>query len=264
VLLGVSPGDVVIALDNAPTAQSYHLVVDGGEGVYLGRQDAPGLVPYITARAGSVGGSEPDAPPPYFRFRSRSGQSYGHFYTRFFPQPDAKGVAAGRQLPHITFRFFEVPPGSVFRAALTAWTAAALIWIFGLLTSSGASPSTDAPAYLLAFPALVGGWLGYESRRQHRLIEGALAASQSLIWTVLLSLAASGFFLTTRVRDSILGWTDPYGLDIAGVTSLPWTLVMLGSLLNAVAIGYIAVARAWEYHQTTLGSKTSRRGHEGN
>jgi len=250
-LLGARPVDVTVGLENAPTTQSYHLIVDGREGAFVGWQEAPGLIPYFNAHAKRLRQERAERrdleppPPPYFRFRRRAGQTYAHFYARFFPEPK-DDVPQGKVLPYIHLRFYEVPPGSVFRASVTAIAAGILIWIVGFITWRTGNPQTDAPAYLLAFPALAAGWLGYESQ-QGRLLEGSLAARQSLVLTVVLSIAASGLFLTYRTDPSAMRWTIPYDIAVFGIDSLAWAILMLASLLNAASISYMAIARAWEY-----------------
>ncbi|WP_426512295.1 hypothetical protein ACPPVO_17690 [Dactylosporangium sp. McL0621] len=250
-LLDASPVDISIPLENAFTSQSYHLIVDAQEGVYLGSHSAPGLVEYCTAHARRAkrtwrnGGPQPP-PPPYFRFRRRAGQRYAHFYTRFFPGP-VPDLKNGDVLPEVRFRFYEVPPGSVFRAAVAAIAATILIWLVGFVASRKPDPGTDVPAFLLVFPAVAAAWLGYEAGSARRLLEGTLAARLSLVFTALASVAGSGLFMVYKSQLAYLHWPNPYHLEVLGNASLAWSVLTLVSGLNAVFAGSLYLMRSWEY-----------------
>ncbi|MEV4711366.1 hypothetical protein [Micromonospora sp. NPDC049374] len=250
-LLGSRPVDFTVTLDNACTTQSYHLFIDAQDGVFVGVQESDDLVAYLNAhwrskqqKAEEDHVLEP-SPPPYYRFRRRAGQRYAHFYARFFPAP-MSGLAKGEKIPEVRFRFYEVPPGSVFRAVITATAAALLIWLIGFVTSRKPDPGTDVPAFLLVFPAVAAAWLGFDGQPR-RLIEGTLAARISLVATVLCSIAACGLFMIFKAGLPYLQWELPVGLSILGITSTAWGLLCLTSLANASTVIYAYLARTWEF-----------------
>lgn len=258
-LFGSRPVDFSISLDNAWTTQSYHLVIDCQDGVFVGVQKAQDLVGYLDAhwndRQARLEQSfalektspllELTTPPPYYRFRRRAGQRYAHFYTRFFPEPREK-LSNGDRIPDVRFRFYEVPPGSVFRALIAATAAALLIWLIGFVASREPDPGTDVPAFLLVFPAVAAAWLGFDSQPR-RLLEGTLAARISLLATVLCSIAASGLFMVYKAGLPFLQWKVPADMQILGITSMAWSVLTLLAVLNASTTGYAYLARTWEF-----------------
>jgi hypothetical protein len=252
-LLGARPVDISIPLENACTSQSYHLIVDGQEGVFVGHQSSKGLVEYCDAHAKRNrklwrdGKSAEPIPPPYFRFRRRAGQRYSHFYTRFFPEPDVD-VEGGGKLPSVRFRFFEVPPGSVFRATIASVAATVLIWLIAFVSSRTRTqdPGTDVPAFLLVVPAIAAAWLGFDTDHK-RLLEGTLAARLSLALTALCSIAASGLFMIFKAKLHYFEWPNPFHMEILGNTSRSWTVLTLISALNTLVTGYLYCMRAWEF-----------------
>jgi hypothetical protein len=251
-LLGARPVDIRIPLENACTSQSYHLIIDGHDGVFVGSQRSSRLERYCQAHADR--GRELLkkkkiallSPPPYFRFRRRAGQRYGHFYTRFFPEP-IEGLREGDELPGVRFRFYEVPPGSIFRAAVAAFAGTLLLWLIGFVSSRKADPGTDVPAFLLVFPAIAAAWLGYEGTGARRLLEGTLAARISLLITALCSIAGSGLFMIFKAQLSYLHWRNPYHMHILGNASLSWNLLILISCLNALMVSFLYLTRAWVF-----------------
>ncbi|NJP33359.1 hypothetical protein [Micromonospora thermarum] len=255
---GSRPVDFSVSLDNAWTTQSYHLVVDAEDKVFVGVQEAPALIPYFTAhwnrlaKSAAEGDSQPIAraarlttPPPYYRFQRRAGQRYAHFYTRFFPEP-REDLKEGTQVPEVRFRFYEVPPGSVFRAVITASAAALLIWLIGFVASRKTDPGTDVPAFLLVFPAIAAAWLGFDGQPR-RLLEGTLAARLSLVTTVLSSIAASGLYMINKAQLPHLAWDNFFGIQVLGIDSLAWSALTMVAIVNASCISYIYLARTWEF-----------------
>lgn len=238
VLLGASPVDLTLRLDNATICKSYHLVVNCPAGLYLGEQTSSGL---IEAQAAALGDGEI---PPYSRFRRRAGQQYAHFYSRFFRPADASGPT-----PEVKFRFFEVPPGSLFRAAVAAATCFFLILLVGIVVSRATDhdPGTDAPAFLLAFPAVAATWLGCEAPAK-RLFEGTLAARLSLIVTAASSVAASGLFMfySADTRWPDVAW--PGGGSVLGITEISWSALALLAFLNAFIVVYMSLRQTCNYN----------------
>jgi hypothetical protein len=139
-------------------------------------------------------------------------------------------------VPRIRFVFAEVPPGSLVRATVAAVSAAATIWLIAFLNKFGRM-DTDAPAYLLTFPAAIAAWMGFESQAGKR-IEGTLRARMVLLVTALTSIAASGLFVAHKSVDAKHWPLLPRGLSLLGVTDLWWSILVLLSIANAVYIGY--------------------------
>lgn len=242
--LGAKPVEVTIELDNASTCQSYHLRVNGPEGLYLASQETIDMDAIVrrTAR---------DAPtPPYCRFRRRLGQPHAHFYARYFPEIDLKN----NERPRIKFRYFEIPPGSNFRAFVTATACLALVWLTGFVSTqtailgSQSDARSDIPALLLAFPALAATWLGFESP-SGRLFEGTLAARCCLMMTAILSLSASGLFMAHNLLiEGPQRWLSlPGHVSILSVADLGWAILIAFALVNWVYIAYRAYIATWSY-----------------
>jgi hypothetical protein len=264
ILVGARPVSVSLPLDGAWTSQSYHLRVNSEEGLYLASQEAPKLDEYLLGYARVMSEwptfSQASA-PPHYRFRSRLGQSYAHFYCRFFPEPQwvdpsdlgvSRGGDSARpirpirgRVPNITFRFFEAPPGSVFRAAAAACACALLIWGVGVVSSVG-DPKTDAPTVLLAVPAAAAAWLGFDSPK-HRLLEGTLAARLSFGATFLLSIMASCLFMADRSGLRLVFSPDMSGFPILGIHDFAWASLTIASFLNLGIILFAYAVRSWEY-----------------
>lgn len=236
VALGARPVDLTISINNASTCRSYHLRVLAGDELYLGAQEA---VDFDANMDVQVKGAPTTA---YVRFRERLGQGYSHFYTRFFPEP------ADRTNPRIRFVFFEVPPGSLIRSVVTAVAAFALIWVVAGINSRNPSPDTDAPAFLLAFPAIAATWLGFESPSR-RLLEGTLKSRLCLLITAATSLSAAALFLTHKsILPNSDSWVQlPWGISFLWVSDLSWVVLLFVALANAVAICYKYVVETWQF-----------------
>jgi len=250
VLFGARPVSLTLPLDNAWTAQSFHMLVHSEEGLYLGSQESPELEPYIrwhdeNPRPGTMA-------PPYYRFRKRLGQSYAHFYTRFFPEPHPDQDPTRYPVPRVRVKFYEAPPGSVFRAAVAAVSAAALIWLVGFVAvrlefqNSNNLLNTDAPAILLAFPAVIAGWLGFE-KPTRRLLEGTLIARFSLLATAAMSIMASGLFMIYQANIHLLHQKTGYGVSILGIHDGAWCVLIMAALINAIGVSFACMMRTWEF-----------------
>jgi hypothetical protein len=149
--------------------------------------------------------------------------------------------------PLIRFAYYEVPPGSVLRATVTAAACAAIVWLVGFINSRYADPGTDAPAFLLAFPALAAGWLGFEAPAQ-RLLEGTLSARLCLMLTAVLSIGASGLFMAHKTANPTFHWaTLPGGWSVWGVTDLGWAILVALALVNVAVVAYKCAIRTWQY-----------------
>ncbi|MGH3694904.1 MAG: hypothetical protein ACRDRX_13115 [Pseudonocardiaceae bacterium] len=214
VALGARPVDLTIGIENACTCQSYHLRVAGTDGLYLMRQ-----VPLDYAK--TIATTARGAPTlPHLRFRRRLGQPHGHFYARYFPE------SQGDEQPRIRFKFGEIPPGSLLRAAIAAAASLVLVWLVGVVNSDWADPGTDAPAFLLAFPAIAATWLGFESLSR-RLLEGTLRARFSLMVTAGQSIAATGLFMAHKAYGQSLNWWKlPANMHVFWVQDLSWLAIL--------------------------------------
>lgn len=266
--LGARPVDLTISLAGASTCQSYHLHIAGSDGTYLGRQER------LDCEATLVSRSRSGPTPPHIRFRQRLGQPYGHVYTRFFPEPVLKVPGARRtfnygerEQPRVRFQFFEIPPSSVMRAAVSAVASFLLILLIGIVISRNPDPGTDAPAILLSLPAIAAAWLGFDNPNR-RLLEGTLTARFSLISTAILSIAASGLFMTHKaltpkdndpinaIRYNWLHFGD--NVSVLGVTDISWGVLTMLALINAAYVSYQYIIRTWHYaHLSTRSEKGS-------
>lgn len=259
IVLGARPVSVLIPLTMAATCQSYHLVARCPEGLYLRIQRFHGLDEYLDAdeerRKDLQHKNLPVPLPPYYHARSRLGQPYAHFYSRYFAEPPDSVRVNGetrfqpqREFPSAEFIFEEVPPGSLFRSTLAASSAFALIWIVGYIVSRGLDPGTDAPAVLLAFPAILAGWLGVDALPR-QLLEGTLVARLSLVCTAIFALAGSGLFMIYRARVPVLHGPIPFlnHISIMGIGQGSWGVLVTLSFINSVYATYRWLRHTWEY-----------------
>lgn len=250
-LLGARPVDLTVSLENACTCQSYHMMVVCPDGLYLRDQLVPHVNEYMRNNA------RPTNVPPYCRLRRRLGQPYAHFYARYFPEPKRRPKAAGQitspeekslRAPYLHLTFYEVPPASIFRAALVAISTTLLIWLVGLVIShsQNGDPGTDAPAWLLAFPAVIAAWLGFDAPSR-RLLEGTLGARLSLIYSAFSSVAASGLFMIYKAQLNMLHGVFPKKISILGVGQISWAVLLGLSVCNALYTIYFSFVRTWEF-----------------
>jgi hypothetical protein len=239
VAFGAQPVDLTISVQNAYTCQSFHLYVDGPEGLYLSHQEAIDFDTVLSMEAKDA----PSKPTP--RFRRRLGQSFAHFYVRYLPENTGE-----QGQPRIRFRYAEVPPGSLFRATIAAVASFFLIWVIGALTTAG-DPHTDVPVLLLAFPAAAAAWLEFE-RPSRRLLEATLPGRVCLAITVLLSLASAALFmahqeLVARTTPPFHWWSLPHGLSVLWVGDVSWVILILLALANMLIVGYKCLRGTWQY-----------------
>lgn len=235
--LGARPVDLNIDIKNASSCQSYHLHVHGPDGLYLARQEAIGIDGLLQRRAANA------PTKPHCRFRRRLGQAHAHFYCRYMP------TLRPHERPSLRFKYFEVPPGSTLRALVTAAASAAIILLVGFVNSRFPDPGTDAPAFLLAFPALAATWLGFGSPTQ-RLLEGTMSARICLLATAVLSVTSAGLYMAHKTAPEYNWGKLPDHLILLGVTDPGWAAVGALSVINAAFISFRCFTLTWEY--TTL------------
>ena len=180
---------------------------------------------------------------PYLRFRKRLGQAHAHFYARYFPEQPEEG-----EQPMVRFRYAEMPPGSIFSAVVASLAGFLLIWIIGAVNSVVTDPGTDAPAFLLAFPAIAAAWLGFEAPTR-RLLEGTLAARVSLSLTAIQSIAATALFMLHKgLSDQIERWPHlPAGMSLLGVSDIAWLALLVVALINCSFMVYRYAVAVHEY-----------------
>ncbi|WP_146174657.1 hypothetical protein [Umezawaea tangerina] len=234
-VFGTRPVRLTVDIANASTAESYHLHVHAPNDLYLAGQEAVGFSSILQRTA------ELAPTTPHCRFRRRLGQPHAHFYCRYMP------TLQERERPTLVFKFFEVPPGTVLRATITAIAAFAILWLIGFVSSRFGESDTDAPAFLLAFPALAATWLGFDAPSR-KLLEGTMSARFCLILTAVLSLAGSALFLLHESYPDNFEWPKlPDGRAFLGVTDAWWAVVVGLALVNAMRIGYQCLVRTWNY-----------------
>jgi hypothetical protein len=281
-LLGARPVVVRVGIEKVWTCRSYHLQVTGPPGFYLGRQV---MVPdpdawfeaygeWLAERrkeAGEGAVRRDRSAAPHYRFRRRLGQRYGHFYARDFPPPvpvpvsgtgslpapDTAGEPPALPAPEVRFSFYEVPPGSDFRASVAAIGAFLIIWLVGYVVSvrpggaghgAGAALGGDTAALLLALPGLMAVWVCLE-HRAGRLMSRSLAALVSLFGTASLAMAAVGLLLLRNagVGARSLGRGIPGDHALLGVDIISWAVVVVIALVNALMITYRWIVRSRIY-----------------
>lgn len=254
-MLGARPVALQIPLTMAGTAQSYHLLIRSEDGLYLGQQDCPGISEFLNKR---IPDRPADIPPPYYRFRRRLGQSYAHFYTRFFPEHTATVPP-----PKVKVLFFETPPGSTFRALVAAAASAVLVWAVGIGITYGSVEElgTDAPAVLLAFPAVAAAWLGFDQPGR-RLLEGTMASRASLLLTAVTSVLASALYILHRTHAPLPALRDHFQFSVLFISRPSWAILFLIAFTNFVLISYFYVIRTWTFMQ--LASRQTARESDAN
>ncbi|MFC0543373.1 hypothetical protein [Kutzneria chonburiensis] len=237
-LFGARPVHLSLAIDNAASANSYHLFVMGPEGMYVGWQNIDDPDGIFTSTTKSE-----DLSQPYGRLQRRRGQRYLHLYMRSIPER-----LAGKL--HLDVRFYEVPPGSLAGATLAAAASFVLIYVVALVLpytvdGQGLHPlGSDFPALVLAFPALAGALVGFESRSTG-LLGGSLSSKTSAFLTVLVSLGASGLYMaqqTTAMRAAT-SYELPWLRDVIGVHGLLWQVLVTLGLVNTLYASYTWLCR---------------------
>jgi hypothetical protein len=148
--------------------------------------------------------------------------------------------------PRIRFKFYEVPPGAALRAAVTAMTCLAIVWMVAIINSQFSDPGSDVAAWLLAFPAAAATWLGFDSPTQ-RLLDGTMSSRLLLIVTAVISIAASGVFMWHKAASGQPFPVLPAGWTVLGVNDTYWAILVTSSVVNAAIAGYKCALRAWEY-----------------
>ncbi|MEU5693735.1 hypothetical protein [Actinosynnema sp. NPDC020468] len=236
VALGAGSSKLFLDISNAATCQSYHLYVRAPDGCYLAHQALRDVHGTTRQQVDPVRGA------PHWRFRERLGQPYAHFHARHFPTADH-----GRR-PGVELAFDEIPPGSTMRATITALAALAILWMIGFAISKGTdsqAPGTDAPAFLLVFPALAATWLGLDA--PSRVVEVPMSARLSVLITLVLSVMGTGLYVLHKSLGHGFDAKVPGGQSILGVSDLTWAVVVAGALLNVLWIGYRCVVQIWAY-----------------
>lgn len=251
-LIGARPVDVRLALDNAGICHSYHIEVQGPDGLYLANQrmileaGPSGPAP----RSDGPGHGEPYQFKPYYRFRSRLGQSYAHFYGRHFPSANKSA-----EVLRLEFSFYEVPPGSDFSAAVAAASAAFLIGLIGFVLSHSIpdgdgklSVGSDAAVLLLAFPGVAASWLGIDQAGA-RLFDSSLSARISLIGTAAFSVAASALYIinSSGIESQIFGRRLGAGVSLLGINRAWWVGLTALAVINTLCIAHRWLYRSWRY-----------------
>lgn len=231
--LGAGPVNLTVGIENACTCRSYHLHVNGTEGLYVIRQTPLDMAATIKARAIAA------PTPPHMRFRKRLGQPYAHFYARYFPE------SQNNEQPRIKFKFAEVPPGSLFRALIVAVAGLVVTWFAGVVPTRTVGSGADALAVLLVVPALGAAWLGFESSIP-RLLEGTLRAKLSLMLTVFGSIASTGLYLAHQ-KMALDWWKLPDNLSFLGVVEVPWLVLVGVAVANCVYVAYKYALHTYEY-----------------
>jgi hypothetical protein len=243
--LGAHPVFLTVSARNAVSCGSYHLIVSAGPDLYLGDFDT-------TSIRQNAGGDDPTTSTklePYWRVRGRRGQNYFHLYTR------SLRAVKGQKLT-INVKFYEVPPGSIGRAGMTAAAACLVVLAVGFLVSRAANMDavdSQIASFLLAIPGIAAAWMGFEAR-PGQLLEGTLVARISLMATFVLALSASVVLLLNK--GGLVGPTRRE-IFVFGVTDPVW------SALGALAVAHmLAICGTWWLRNRFYRSITTRPVHD--
>lgn len=235
ITLGARPVHLSVGLEQAATCDSYHLHVGATEDLYLGDQRLESC--------GKTLNDNQETVPHHVRLKPRLGQSYAHLYARHFP------TTAPGERPSLRLQFFERPPGSTLPAAASAFVTFVLVWAIALITKNNPDPTSDAPAWLLAFPALAAAWLGIEAP-SGRLLEGTLAARVSLATTISTCVTAGILFMTHNVYnvdDGYTWWSLPFDWSVFWITDISWLALWIVAIFNSTGIIYSYLTRTAYY-----------------
>ncbi|SMC96737.1 hypothetical protein SAMN05661093_03350 [Kibdelosporangium aridum] len=223
--VGTKPIELDLTLNNASFAQSYHILVFGPEGTYLGFQDVPEVRETIGESA-------------YFRFRRRLGQAYAHGYFRSVP-PDA-----GANL-RLTARFFEIPPGTIAKASVAAFANLLLMFSAAVLLGADQVAVANAfPVLVLTIPAAISAWIGLDSAGQ-QLLDGTLSSRLSSMFTVGASLASSVLYMA---QVSGMWQFRQDAVNLFGVRDTAWQILVFGSFMNCLWTTYLWIGRSVSYY----------------
>lgn len=237
ILAGSGPTSISLVLSNLGTARNYELLVHAPDGYYLRTQDFASRD--LTTNADEY----------YFRLRRRDGLPrayvYGELNTR-----DPKQYAN----PTLSLSFAEIPPGKSLSAAIAAISCAALVWLVGLTTSRGSGiVGTDAPAFLLSFPAIAATWLSFD-RPTKRLSEGPLSVQASLILTLAFSLISASLSVLTQAKVNFISNNFFHHVTFLGIIVPSWIFMSIISLTNAIFIGAICLRDTLSYARLISGT----------
>jgi hypothetical protein len=228
ILLGARPISLQVSAANAATCQSYHLEISAPDEVYVGDFSAP----FQETPADNQ--ISPDSKVSYHRIRGRRGQNYFHLYSRVGQAPDLERLK-------LQVKFFEVPPGSIGRAAIAA--IACLLTCLSVAAAT-ANPTNDidgnVAAFLLAIPGIAAVWMGFEVS-QPRLLEGTLAARVSLIVTFAMSVA-SGVLLLFEKVNTVTAGAEGEVLVASQPPHILWLIIAAVAAVNAA----VTCAFCWE------------------
>jgi hypothetical protein len=221
VLMDIKHNEVLIPLDNADRARSYHLQCDGLPGVaYLGDQhlDRP-------------------ADNSIWRIKPLRGQAYSHLY-----------VQEGRAYRGLLFQnsFYEIPPGSTGIATGVAVAAGIGVALLGLSQLHWTpQPISTTGALLLGLPGAVAAFVGVG--RTGGFLRGSLIARLSTLVSLVVALIALG---NGFIRESSKAFTPTIVADdlVALDDLLVFWLVMWGAqAVNILAVGLLWLYRSFAY-----------------
>lgn len=227
--LGARPVGLTVNAGLALTCQSYHLHVHGPDDLYLADFDLP-----------SIQHNQSDdnvvALEPYWRVRGRRGQSYLHVYTRKLTEISS----------HLSVKakFFEVPPGSIGRAAPAA--VAAFLASVAVAAIPAAKVDSDLASFILALPGIAAAWLGFDSSSS-ALLSGTLAARMSLAVTFLISVVGSTTLLLQK--SGILPSHPTDALVLGARIETVWLAIVSFAFVNLLVTCYYYWERS-RYYRT--------------
>jgi len=265
VLLGLKPSQVVVPVQLAATASSFHLYVNGPSNKYvldqrfrcrICGQDVSRSWKPIDAPVGRCSHTEVPVPEGrwvtdvdrHYRVTPKLGQSFVHLYTRDFgggPDPQFRDL-------ELFARFKETPPGSRATAVVTALVSTFLLGIMGHLVSGRETPAASLPGLALALPAAAATWFGFATDGRS-LVGSSMLARLSQIVTAVVSAVAIAVYFTSHHGHL------PHRLSIVGVTEPVWVILLLISTANLLYVSYRFALKVQVYNG--LLRRKERRGH---
>lgn len=235
-ILGARPGELEIEIGRASEAQSYHILINGSPDAYVGEQRIYGIDRYCMLGHQDI----------HYRFRRPLGQPYVHGYFRDVvlkessrPTGSRGGNDGGMRLPssrHVAdglmlrVRFFETPPGSIAKSAISAAAALFLIWAVAAVSSAaGVTPdNVDFAAVILAFPAIAAASVGFEKSTGDSTVGTEIVAKVTALLTFGVTLLAAALYMAqTRnlLREEVVGFS------VAGIQNVWWLLSFVTAFL---------------------------------
>jgi hypothetical protein len=214
-------------------APSYHLVVNSRKSNYLFSQYIVKAGTDLRVSVEKLSETDPPDEPPYMRLRHRLAMPFSHLYARGFNTRTSQPL-------DVVVRFHERPPGELGAATLVALVLLFFVVPLAWLVSTGSTPHSDIPVFLLALPGASAALLGLNLDAKD-LSNTSITTRVGLFMTLVTSGLATILYLAQEAERlkfrsadlSIIGMTIPIPdylwLIICGVSA--WNAIWLAGSL---------------------------------